>query len=87
MVTQVTDDLTTERDNVLRVREYEIMATPSLVRAIGKLAAVGERAGFTLEEMIQLLDSGVSVETLLELIAQRLEHQPLESAQPTNWVM
>jgi len=63
------------------------MATPSLVRAIGKLAAAGERAGFTLEEMIQLLDSGVSVETLMELITGRLEDPPSHSQHRTNWVM
>jgi hypothetical protein len=63
------------------------MATPSLVRAIGKLAAAGERAGFTLEEMIQLLDSGVSVETLLELITRRLEVQSPRSQHRTNWIM
>ena len=63
------------------------MATPSLVRAISKLAAAGERAGFTLEEMIQLLDSGVSVQMLLELITWRLEDQAPLSPQPTNWVM
>ena len=59
------------------------MATPSLVKAIGKLAAAGERAGFTLEEMIQLLDNGVSVEMLLDLISRRLEDPPRR----TNWVM
>ena len=63
------------------------MATPSLVRAIGKLAAAGERAGFTLEEMIQLLDSGVSVETLLELISRRLDPFPPDSPHRTNWIM
>jgi len=63
------------------------MATPSLVRAIGKLAAAGERAGFTLEEMIQLLDSGVSVATLLELISRRLEDPPPRPLHRTNWVM
>jgi hypothetical protein len=63
------------------------METPSLVRAIGKLAAAGERAGFTLEEMIQLLDSGVSVATLLELITRRLEAPKPHSPRPTHWVM
>jgi hypothetical protein len=63
------------------------MATPSLVRGIGKLSAAAERAGFTLEEMIQLLDSGVSVETLLEPIIQRLDAQPPHSPQPTIRVM
>lgn len=41
--------------------------------AIGKLAVAGEQAGFTIEQMIDLLDSGLAVETLLELIAWRLE--------------
>jgi hypothetical protein len=43
------------------------------VAAINKLAVAGEQAGFTLEQMIQLLDSGLSVETLLEMIAWRFE--------------
>ena len=48
------------------------MESPSLVLAISKLAAAGEQAGFTLEQMIQLLDDGLSVETLLDLISWRL---------------
>jgi hypothetical protein len=48
------------------------MATPSLVLAISKLAAAGEQAGFTLEQMIELLDHGLEVETLLEMIQLRL---------------
>ena len=48
------------------------MESPSLVLAISKLAAAGEQAGFTLEQMIQLLDDGISVETLLDLICWRL---------------
>jgi hypothetical protein len=48
------------------------MENPSLVLAISKLAVAGEQAGFTLEQMIELLDAGVEVETLLELIAMRL---------------
>ncbi len=43
------------------------------VAAINKLAVAGEQAGFTLEQMIHLLDSGLTVETLLELIAWRFE--------------
>jgi hypothetical protein len=45
---------------------------PSLVLAISKLAAAGEQAGFTLEQMIELLDHGLEVETLVELIRMRL---------------
>jgi hypothetical protein len=44
----------------------------SLVRAVGKLAIAGEQAGFSLEQMIELLNEGLSVETLLDLISWRL---------------
>ena len=49
-----------------------IVENPSLVLAISKLAAAGEQAGFTLEQMIELLDHGLEVETLVELIRMRL---------------
>ena len=42
------------------------------LNAIRKLAVAGEQAGFTLDQMIQLLNSGMSVVTLLDLIAWRL---------------
>ena len=48
------------------------MVQPSLVLAISKLAAAGEQAGFTLEQMIELLDAGLTVESLVELISLRL---------------
>ena len=44
-----------------------------LVGAIRKLAVAGEKAGFTVEELIELLNTGVSMETLLNLICFRLE--------------
>ena len=44
----------------------------SRVSAIRKLAVAGERAGFSLEQMIQLLDSGMIVMALLDLINWRL---------------
>ena len=48
------------------------MASQLQVNAIRKLAIAGEQAGFTLDQMIQLLNSGMSVVTLLDLIALRL---------------
>jgi len=39
-----------------------------LIRAIARLALAGEQAGFTVEEMIELLNTGISVETLLDLV-------------------
>jgi hypothetical protein len=49
------------------------MERASLLRAVGKLAIAGEQAGFSLEQMIDLLNRGLSVETLLDLISWRLE--------------
>ena len=57
------------------------MASRLQVNAIRKLAIVGEQAGFSLDQMIQLLNSGMSVVTLLDLIAWRLapSHSSFES--------
>jgi hypothetical protein len=65
------------------------MESPSLVLAISKLAVAGEQAGFTLEQMIDLLNDGVSVATLLELIAWHLHGAPLplEFSPRSHWVM
>ena len=46
------------------------------VNAIRKLAVAGEQAGFTLDQMIQLLNSGMSVVSLLDLIAWRFVRSP-----------
>ena len=53
------------------------MENPSLVLAVSKLAAAGEQAGFTLEQMIELLDSGLEVGALVDLISWRLHGVPL----------
>lgn len=63
----------------------------SLLKIIGKLAVDGERAGFSVGEITQLLDGGLSVKTLLQLIARRLEVEGLaEQAIPASssrWIM
>jgi hypothetical protein len=48
------------------------MARTSLMIAIRRLAIAGEQAGFTLEEMIELLSEGLSVENLFDLISLQL---------------
>jgi hypothetical protein len=48
-------------------------AGPSLVAAIERLAIAGQQAGLSVEQMIDLLNDGMAVETLLDLIAWRLE--------------
>lgn len=61
------------------------MEKSPLLTAVSKLVMFGEQAGFSLEQMIQLLNTGVSVETLLELIAQRLDNDVREPiAAPTS---
>ena len=44
------------------------LMSQSQVNAIRRVAAAGEYAGFSLEQMIQLLGSGMSVVALLDLI-------------------
>jgi hypothetical protein len=48
------------------------MDHPALLSAVDKLAIAGERAGFSTEQMIRLLNAGFSVDDLLQLIAARL---------------
>ena len=65
------------------------MENPSLVTAIGKLAIAGEQAGFSVEQMIGLLDEGLTVETLLDLISWRLgqSHQtPSTTGSSSYWI-
>ena len=45
-----------------------------LIGAIRKLALPGEQAGFRVEEMIELLNTNVSVETLLDLVPWRINN-------------
>jgi hypothetical protein len=61
------------------------MENPSLILAISRLAVAGEQAGFTVEQMIDLLDSGLEVEALLEVIGMRLCDGPATCT--SNWVM
>ena len=42
------------------------------LKTVGNLASVGEQAGFSIEEMIEMLNSGMSVADLLDLITCRL---------------
>jgi len=48
-----------------------------LLRSVGKLAMAGERAGFTVEQMIRLLNAGFTVECLIDLIVERLNQMGL----------
>ncbi len=49
------------------------MQQPVLKRAVEKLAHAGVQAGFTVEDMIRILNAGVSVENLLDIIERNLQ--------------
>ena len=64
------------------------MATyPNDLTSIEKLAIAGEQAGFTIEEMIGLLNSGVSIQTLLDMMALRLHGKAMTRLRPSRWIM
>ena len=63
------------------------MERPSTAQTVYKLAMAGEQAGFSLEQMIQILNSGVSVETLLHLIEWRLGAVDPSPARSSRWIM
>ena len=54
--------------------------------AVEKLVRAGEHAGFSIEQMIQLLEGGATVETLLQLIEWRLS-PPMVEPHSSRWVM
>lgn len=62
-----------------------------LYSAICKLAIAGERAGFTVEQMIGLLNAGLPVERLVDMIEERLSPQnysmPVPQMSSSRWVM
>jgi hypothetical protein len=48
-----------------------------------------QQAGLTVEQMIQLLNAGVTIQGLLELIARRLDETPMPASPPSSlrWIM
>jgi hypothetical protein len=69
------------------------MQQPVLTRAVEKLAHAGEQAGFTVEDMIRMLNAGVSVESLLDIIERSLRapEVPVDyshgSSGSSRWIM
>ena len=64
------------------------MAGASLAVSVERLAIAGEQAGFTVEQMIELLNAGLTVSTLLDLIEWRLQRcQPRVYHSSSNWMM
>jgi hypothetical protein len=60
---------------------------PSVVMSFYKLALAGEQAGFSLEDMISLLNAGLTVETLLDLVELRLTNAEPMKPCSARWVM
>jgi hypothetical protein len=54
----------------------ELVKEPIVV-TVSKLALAGEQAGFSIEQMIDLLQAGLTVDTLLKLIEGRLDPPPV----------
>jgi hypothetical protein len=46
----------------------------------------GEQAGFTVEQMIRLLNAGITVETLLDIIERRLSESGPEVCS-SRWIV
>jgi len=63
------------------------MEQPVITTAIEKLVRAGEQAGFSVEQMIQLLQMGASVETLLSLIELRLSPPTASPRRASHWIM
>jgi hypothetical protein len=65
-----------------------IVEKPIIISAVEKLAVAGGQAGFSVEQMIELLNAGMSVESLVELIARRLNvQQPVSPPQSSRWTL
>jgi hypothetical protein len=63
------------------------MQQPTLVRAIERLATEGEKAGFSVEDMIRMLNAGISVETLLDIIDRSLQAPREDMGRTSRWIM
>jgi len=53
---------------------------------IKKFVQAGEDAGLTVEQMIDLLRKGLTVETLMDMIEWRLS-KPIEAPHTPRWIM
>ena len=62
------------------------MQRSSIAQSVYKLAIAGEQAGFSVERMIQMLNAGITVETLLDLIEWRLRDAAPEG-RSSRWIM
>ena len=57
----------------------------SLAETIQKVITAGQEAGFTLDQMIELLEKGFTVESLLRMIEWRLS-PPVVEPRSSRWI-
>jgi hypothetical protein len=62
----------------------DFVEQPKIMTAIEKLVLAGEQAGFTVEQMIQMLQTGATVETLLSLDCVSVVFAPLHNPLPAG---
>ncbi len=75
---------------VLQSGEGMVEENHILIGAIRKLALASEQSGFSVEEIIELLKTGVSVETLLDLICcadQKIDSPQLEEVKHGHTIL
>jgi hypothetical protein len=58
----------------------------SLAETIQKVITAGQEAGFTLDQMIELLEKGFTVESLLRMIEWRLS-PPVVEPRSSRWIV
>ena len=61
------------------------MREPAFLETIEKFARAAEQAGLTVDDMIRILNAGVSVETLLDLITRL--HAGSAETRSYRWIM
>lgn len=57
-----------------------------LAQAMEKIALAGEQAGISIEDMIRLLNAGVSVQTPLDFIELHLPAFEEETGSSSRWI-
>ena len=70
---------------ILNLNEVTAMNV-QLLTALSKLVVAGEQAGFSVDELIRLLNAGIGMEDILNLIALRLERREAGTV-ATRWIM
>ncbi|HST10428.1 MAG TPA: hypothetical protein VLL05_08615 [Terriglobales bacterium] len=58
----------------------------TMMTVVEKFVRAGEQAGFTVEQMIQMLQTGASVEDLLQMIEWR-RSPPVIEPRSSHWIM